>query len=146
MKPAGGKKKPAALPRGRNSAGLKIELPFEDAIRAAAPEVESIEVIAAEQPKSASVIAPEALMNRLHNNGHSKPVWHQVPDVSGLAPGEVGGFRVDDITVLACRVAEELFAYRDRCGACGESLAGAALPRCHSTGDGSDARLHKKGG
>jgi nitrite reductase/ring-hydroxylating ferredoxin subunit len=73
------------------------------------------------------VIAPESLMNRLHTNGHSKPVWHQVPDVAGLAPGEVGGFRVDGITVLACRVAEELFAYRDRCGACGESLAGAAL-------------------
>jgi nitrite reductase/ring-hydroxylating ferredoxin subunit len=57
----------------------------------------------------------------------------------------VGGFRVDGITVLACRVAEELFAYRDRCGNCGESLAGAALhkvtgsnqpvlrcPRCHA--------------
>jgi Fe-S cluster biogenesis protein NfuA/nitrite reductase/ring-hydroxylating ferredoxin subunit len=109
------------------SSSVTLELAVEDAIRAAAPEVESIEVVAAEQPKSASVIAPESLMNRLHTNGHSKPVWHQVPDVAGLAPGEVGGFRVDGITVLACRVAEELFAYRDRCGACGESLAGAAL-------------------
>jgi nitrite reductase/ring-hydroxylating ferredoxin subunit len=49
--------------------------------------------------------------------------------------------------VLACRVGEELFAYRDRCGSCGGSLAGAALhrpmgspigaavlrcPRCHA--------------
>ena len=112
------------------SSSVTLELAVEDAIRAAAPEVESIEVVAAEQPKSASVISPESLMNRLHTNGangHSKPVWHEVPDVAGLAPGEVGGFRVDGITVLACRVSEDLFAYRDRCGNCGESLAGAAL-------------------
>jgi Fe-S cluster biogenesis protein NfuA/nitrite reductase/ring-hydroxylating ferredoxin subunit len=109
------------------SSSVTLELAVEDAIRAAAPEVESIEAVAAEQPKSASVIAPESLMNRLHTNGHSKPVWHQVPDVAGLAAGEVGGFRVDGITVVACRVGEELFAYRDRCGNCGESLAGAAL-------------------
>jgi Fe-S cluster biogenesis protein NfuA/nitrite reductase/ring-hydroxylating ferredoxin subunit len=109
------------------SSSVTLELAVEDAIRAAAPEVESIEVVAAEQPKSASMIAPESLMNRLHTNGHSKPVWHQVPDVAGLAAGEVGGFRVDGITVVACRVGEELFAYRDRCGNCGESLAGAAL-------------------
>ena len=112
------------------SSSVTLELAVEDAIRAAAPEVESIEVVAAEQPKSASVISPESLMNRLHTNGadgHSKSVWHEVPDVAGLAPGEVGGFRVDGITVLACRVGEDLFAYRDRCGNCGESLAGAAL-------------------
>src|ERR1700730_15946177 len=66
------------------SSSVTLELAVEDAIRAAAPEVESIEVIAAEQPKSASVISPESLMNRLHTNGHSKPVWHQVPDVAGL--------------------------------------------------------------
>jgi Fe-S cluster biogenesis protein NfuA/nitrite reductase/ring-hydroxylating ferredoxin subunit len=115
------------------SSSVTLELAVEDAIRAAAPEVDSIEVIAAEQPKpasasaSASVIPPESLMTRLHTNGHSKPVWHQVPDVAGLAPGEVGGFTVDGITVVACRVGEDFFAYRDRCGNCGESLAGAAL-------------------
>jgi Fe-S cluster biogenesis protein NfuA/nitrite reductase/ring-hydroxylating ferredoxin subunit len=111
------------------SSSVTLELAVEDAIRAAAPEVDSIEVIAAEQPKpaSASVIAPESLMTRLHTNGHSKPVWHEVPDVAGLAPGQVGGFSVDGITVVACRVGEDFFAYRDRCGNCGESLAGAAL-------------------
>jgi Fe-S cluster biogenesis protein NfuA/nitrite reductase/ring-hydroxylating ferredoxin subunit len=128
------------------SSSVTLELAVEDAIRAAAPEVESIEVVAAE-PRPAgkgSVIPADSLLNRL-KNGHRKPVWHQVPDVADLAPGEVGGFRVDDTTVLACRVGDELFAYRDRCGNCGESLAGAALhrvmgshqpvlrcPRCHA--------------
>jgi Fe-S cluster biogenesis protein NfuA/nitrite reductase/ring-hydroxylating ferredoxin subunit len=110
------------------SSSVTLELAVEDAIRGAAPEVESIEVIAAE-PKSAqkgSVIPADSLLNRL-GNGHGKPVWHQVPDLADLAPGEVAGFRVDGTTVLACRVDDEVFAYRDRCGNCAESLAGAAL-------------------
>jgi Fe-S cluster biogenesis protein NfuA/nitrite reductase/ring-hydroxylating ferredoxin subunit len=109
------------------SSSVTLELAVEDAIRAAAPEIESIEVVAAEA-KSVSVIPAESLMSRI-GNGHHKPVWHRVPDVATLAPGEVGGFRIEDTTVLACRVDDELFAYRDRCGSCGESLAGAALHR-----------------
>ena len=31
--------------------------------------------------------------------------------------------------MLACRLGDRLFAYLDRCGVCGESLAGAALHR-----------------
>ena len=31
--------------------------------------------------------------------------------------------------MLACRIGDELFTYRDRCGNCGDSLAGAALHR-----------------
>ena len=108
------------------SSSVTLELAVEDAIRAAAPEIESIEVVAAEA-KSASVISAASLLSRLHPNGHSKPVWHQVPDVADLAQGEVGGFRVDGTVVLACRVDDALFAYLDRCGSCGESLAGAAL-------------------
>ncbi len=111
------------------SSAVTLELAVEDAIRAAAPEVESIEVVAAEAKSAGgqgSVIPADSLLNRLRN-GHGKPVWHQVPDVAGLSPGEVGGFRVNGTVVLACRVGDELFAYRDRCGSCGESLAGAAL-------------------
>src|ERR1700730_6525456 len=130
------------------SSSVTLELAVEDAIRAAAPEIESIEVVAAESKsagRKGSVIPADSLMGRLHTNGHTKPVWHQVPELANLAPGEVGGFRVDDTTVLACRVDEDLFAYRDRCDNCGESLAGAALhkvmasnqpvlrcPRCHA--------------
>lgn len=108
------------------SSSVTLELAVEDAVRAAAPEIESIEVVAAEQ-NSAPVIAPDSLLSRLQSNGHAKPVWHQVPDVADLAPGEVGGFRVDGTVVMACRVDDALFAYLDRCGNCGESLAGAVL-------------------
>jgi Fe-S cluster biogenesis protein NfuA/nitrite reductase/ring-hydroxylating ferredoxin subunit len=125
------------------SSSVTLELAVEDAVRAAAPEIESIEVVAAEA-KSGAVIPADSLLSRLHANGRAKPVWYAVPDVADLNPGEVGGFRVNGTVVLACRVGDELFAYRDHCGNCGESLAGAALhrtptrgtvlrcPRCHA--------------
>jgi Fe-S cluster biogenesis protein NfuA/nitrite reductase/ring-hydroxylating ferredoxin subunit len=111
------------------SSAVTLELTVEDAVRAAAPEIASIEVVAAEAPGSSSVIPAESLLSRVHQNGHGPATWHAVPDLADLAPGEVGGFRVAGTTVLACRVGDELFAYGDRCGKCEGSLAGAALHR-----------------
>src|SRR5581483_5239554 len=113
------------------SSSVTLELAVEDAIRAAAPEIESIEVVAAEA-ESSSLIPAASLMSRV-GNGHEKATWYRVPDLAELAPGEVGGFRVDGATVLACRVDNDLFAYHDRCGNCGESLTGAVLHRAMAT-------------
>ncbi|GAA2420764.1 NifU family protein [Mycolicibacterium llatzerense] len=128
------------------SSSMTLELAVEDAVRAAAPEVSSIEVVTAEPELTTAVIPTEALMARLHGDGHGATTWHQVPDLAELSPGEVGGFLVADTTVLACRVGDELFAYRDYCPGCDGSLAGAVLhrgmgasadpvlrcPRCHA--------------
>ncbi|WP_123026180.1 NifU family protein [Mycolicibacterium stellerae] len=128
------------------SSSVTLELAVEDAVRAAAPEISSIEVVAAEEEAKPAMIPADSLLSRVRAQpqGHG---WHPVPDVADLAPGEVGGFAVAGSTVLACRLGDQLFAYRDRCGACGESLAGAALhrrlgsaandavlrcPRCHA--------------
>jgi Fe-S cluster biogenesis protein NfuA/nitrite reductase/ring-hydroxylating ferredoxin subunit len=111
------------------SSSVTLELAVEDAVRSAAPEISSIEVVAAEpDAKPAAMIPADSLMSRVRTQpqGHS---WHPVPDVAALASGEVGGFAVAGMTVLVCRLDDQLFAYRDRCGACGESLAGAALHR-----------------
>jgi Fe-S cluster biogenesis protein NfuA/nitrite reductase/ring-hydroxylating ferredoxin subunit len=126
------------------SSAVTLELAVEDAVRSAAPEISSIEVVAAEPESKPSVIPADSLMSRVRTQAQPH-VWHPVPGVAELAPGEVGGFAVAGITVLACRVGERLFAYHDRCGSCGESLAGAVLhrrlgsddavlrcPRCHA--------------
>jgi Fe-S cluster biogenesis protein NfuA/nitrite reductase/ring-hydroxylating ferredoxin subunit len=119
------------------SSAVTLELAVEDAVRAAAPEITSIEVVTA-QP--AGVIPTESLMARVKSNGHSAS-WHPVPEVSGLAPGEVAGFLVGDSAMLACRVdgAGAPLAYRDHCPVCDDSLAGAVLseallecPRCRT--------------
>lgn len=126
------------------SSAVTLELAVEDAVRAAAPEISSIEVVPEEAELAAAVIPVDSLMSRVRAQPHGH-AWHAVPDVADLTSGEVGGFAVAGTTVLACRVGHQLFAYRDRCGVCDESLAGAALhrrlgadgallrcPRCHA--------------
>ena len=121
------------------SSAVTLELAVEDAIRAAAPEVSSIEVVApeAEAAQGSAVIPAESLLAQVHSKGPSNggSAWHQVPDLADLAPGEVGGFSVAGTTVLACRVGDQLYAYRDHCPACDGSLAGAALHRPAAGGD-----------
>jgi Fe-S cluster biogenesis protein NfuA/nitrite reductase/ring-hydroxylating ferredoxin subunit len=127
------------------SSAVTLELAVEDAIHAAAPEVTAIEVAPADSAATTGVIPAQSLLSRVHRSAHTQAVWHPVPELADLGDGEVGGFRVSDATVLACRVRDEVFAYRDRCGNCGGSLAGAALhrrmastdpvlrcPRCHA--------------
>jgi Fe-S cluster biogenesis protein NfuA/nitrite reductase/ring-hydroxylating ferredoxin subunit len=129
------------------SSAITLELAVEDAVRAAAPEISTIEVVAAEPESKPAMIPADSLMSRVRTQSLVPHAWHPVPGVAELTPGEVGGFAVAGTTVLACRVGDQLFAYRDRCGCCGESLAGAALhrrlgassrdavlrcPRCHA--------------
>lgn len=116
------------------SSAVTLELTVDDAIRAAAPEISSIEVVSSEA--EAAVIPAETLLAKVHSSGTA---WHQVPELAELAPGEIGGFAVDGVSVLACRVGDQLYAYHDHCPACDESLAGAELheerlscPRCHA--------------
>ncbi|HTQ22444.1 NifU family protein [Mycobacterium sp.] len=118
------------------SSAVTLELAVEDAVRAAAPEITSIEVVSAEP---SSVIPAESLMAHVKSNGHS---WHRLPEVAELAPGEVAGFMVAGTTVLACRVGDQTLAYRDHCPICRDSLAGAKLrgemlrcPRCQTDFD-----------
>ncbi|MGO9226096.1 NifU family protein, partial [Mycobacterium sp.] len=117
------------------SSAVTLELAVEDAVRAAAPEISSIEVVTAE---TSSVIPAESLMAHVKSNGRAAS-WHPVPEVADLAPGEVAGFLVGGSAMLACRVDGQTFAYRDHCPVCDDSLAGAALseallecPRCRT--------------
>jgi Fe-S cluster biogenesis protein NfuA/nitrite reductase/ring-hydroxylating ferredoxin subunit len=124
------------------SSAVTLELAVEDAVRAAAPEISSIEVVAAESDSACDVIPAESLLNRVHANGHRPAAWYPVPELAELAPGEIGGFLVAGTTALACRVGENIYAYRDRCPTCTDSLAGAVLtdaqlrcPRCGAAFD-----------
>jgi Fe-S cluster biogenesis protein NfuA/nitrite reductase/ring-hydroxylating ferredoxin subunit len=117
------------------SSAVTLELAVEDAIRAAAPEISSIELVT---PESAAAVIPAAsLLAQVHSRAqpNSGATWHPVPDLADLAAGEVGGFSVDGVVVLACRVGDQLYAYRDHCPACDGSLAGAVLHRRAAGGD-----------
>jgi Fe-S cluster biogenesis protein NfuA/nitrite reductase/ring-hydroxylating ferredoxin subunit len=122
------------------SSSVTLELAVEDAVRAAAPEISSIEVVAAETDTATTVIPADSLMSRVHANGHQ---WQPVPQLAELADGEVGGFRVAGVTALVCRIGGDVFAYRDHCPSCLGVLAGArlrgAVLQCPACGAGFDA-------
>jgi Fe-S cluster biogenesis protein NfuA/nitrite reductase/ring-hydroxylating ferredoxin subunit len=114
------------------SSAVTLEFAVEDAVRAAAPEITTIEVVAAESASTASssgLISVDSLMSRVHPRDTAGTAWHPVPDIGDLGPGEVGGFLVAGVPILACRIGDDLFAYHDRCGRCHDSMAGAALHR-----------------
>jgi nitrite reductase/ring-hydroxylating ferredoxin subunit len=122
---------------------VTLELAVEDAIRAAAPEISSIELLATEPDSTPAAIPADSLLAEIRSEtsaiaisgahpDSAAAIWHQVPDLADLSPGEVGGFLIEGLaglTVLACRVDDRLYAYRDNCPACERSLAGAALHR-----------------
>jgi Fe-S cluster biogenesis protein NfuA/nitrite reductase/ring-hydroxylating ferredoxin subunit len=114
------------------SSAVTLEFAVEDAVRAAAPEITTIEVVAADSASTGSssgLISVDSLLSRVHPKDTAGTAWHRVPDIGELGPGEVGGFLVAGVPILACRVGDELFAYHDRCGRCHDSMAGAALHR-----------------
>src|ERR1700757_2836297 len=97
------------------SSAVTLELAVEDAVRAAAPEISDIEVVAAEPTsRPAGVISAESLLAHVHStgpsNGHGVATWHAVPELAELQPGEVAGFDIAGITVLTCRVDDQMFA------------------------------------
>jgi len=124
------------------SSAVTLELAVEDAVRAAAPEISSIEVVTAEPKGGPSVIPTESLLARVHSNGHAATTWHPAPELAELGRGEVAGFVIAETTILACRVDDQTFAYRDHCPVCDDSLAGSELhgpllrcPRCETDFD-----------
>lgn len=123
---------------GCPSSAVTLELTVEDAIRAVAPEVSSVNAISAaadaKSPSPGVVISADSLFAKVHSTGTGRTDWHPVPDIAELSPGEVGGFAVADVPVLACRVGDQLYAYRDHCPVCDETLAGAALHRAAGGG------------
>jgi len=118
------------------SSAVTLELAVEDAIRAAAPEISSIELVTAEP---SGLIPADSLLAQVRSNCRSGPSWYPAPELDELRPGEIAGFLVAGTAVLASRVGGQMFAYRDHCPICDGTLAGAVLqgallrcPRCQS--------------
>ena len=126
------------------SSAVTLELAVEDAVRAAAPEIESIEVVAAEPQSSSGTIPAESLLSRVHAQGHGNRL------ASGSRPRRAGtgrGRRIPGRGHARCwRAGSATTCSPTTTGAaaCGDSLAGAALhramaaeavlrcPRCHA--------------
>ena len=115
---------------GCPSSSVTLKLAVEGAIESAAPEVLSIEVETPSTSESAgpALIPVGSLMSRVHEDAPSG-AWHAVPELSGLAAGDVLTTKVGDTGVFGCRIGADVYAFVDRCARCESSLAGAVLAR-----------------
>ncbi len=118
---------------GCPSSSVTLKLAVEGAVEAAAPETVSIEVETsdgdADGAGAGPLISVDSLRSRLVEADLEGVSWQPVPELSDLAPGELGGFVVAGLPVFGCRIGRDVLVFRDRCGSCGGSLAGAVLER-----------------
>src|SRR5260370_21871899 len=67
------------------SSAVTLEFAVEDAVRAAAPEIATIEVVAPESNSpSSGLISVDSLMSHVHTKDTAGAAWHPVPDISDL--------------------------------------------------------------
>lgn len=117
---------------GCPSSSVTLQLAVEGAVEAAAPEMTRIEVDSGAASKAqpvGGVIAIDSLRARIDRPDEPSANWLALPELAGLAPGELAGFEVGGLTVCACRIGNDIFCFRDRCGHCGSSLAGSVVER-----------------
>jgi Fe-S cluster biogenesis protein NfuA/nitrite reductase/ring-hydroxylating ferredoxin subunit len=101
---------------GCPSSTQTVRLAIERAIEQAAPEVTAVEVENLTVEKEPQLLQIQPLRRE----------WEVVEGLDGLEPGRLTAVEVAGAGVVVCSVGGELYAYRDRCPACGTGLAGSA--------------------
>jgi Fe-S cluster biogenesis protein NfuA/nitrite reductase/ring-hydroxylating ferredoxin subunit len=101
---------------GCPSSTQTVKLAIERAIEQAAPEVTAVEVENLTVEKEPQLLQIQPLRRE----------WEVVEGLDGLEPGRLTSVEVAGAGVVVCSVGGELYAYRDRCPACGTGLAGSA--------------------
>jgi Fe-S cluster biogenesis protein NfuA/nitrite reductase/ring-hydroxylating ferredoxin subunit len=115
---------------GCASSAVTLDLAVKDAVEAAAPEVVRIEVVEEKAKPASGLIPIDALTARLHRDGESgAPQWESIGRLEDLPVAPLWSLTVGGLDVIVCRLADALFAYRDRCGSCGSALSGATVEK-----------------
>lgn len=117
---------------GCPSSSVTLELAVQEAVAAAAPEMTRIEVATGPPAtaQTARLISLDSLRSHIGPPTETAAgTWVAVPELESLNPGELAGFDVAGLAVAACRLGPDVFCFLDRCGHCGQSLAGAVVER-----------------
>jgi Fe-S cluster biogenesis protein NfuA/nitrite reductase/ring-hydroxylating ferredoxin subunit len=93
-----------------------VKLAIERAIEQAAPEVTAVEVENLTVERGPQLLQIQPLRRE----------WEVVEGLDVPEPGRLTAVEVAGAGVVVCSVGGELYAYRDRCPACGTGLAGSA--------------------
>ncbi|HEX3780551.1 MAG TPA: NifU family protein [Pseudonocardiaceae bacterium] len=122
---------------GCPSSTVTVKLAIEKAIQDAAPEIVDIQVegVVAEQPPTEFGPGGRPLLPVTTLNGPPEPRrpvatesdWVEVTEAQQAARGSLTKLRFGSMAMVLCNVAGNLYAYRDRCPACGSGLAAGSL-------------------
>lgn len=135
---------------GCPSSLLTVQQAIEGAIQDAAPELNGVAVdgVADQEPSPLLQVGMGPPPGWVAGSGAERTGWTTLPE-TGPPTGRATRLEVDGTPVLVCSVRGTLYAYRDACGACGASLAGATVDDgvlgCPACGDRFDVQLAGRG-
>lgn len=119
---------------GCPSSAVTVKMAIEKGIEDVAPEVTKVEVegIARDLAPKLGAAGPEGhTLLPLSQVGREPEqpaaTWVQVEGIDDLGQGQVVPTLVADTPAVVCNVGGQLYAYADRCPACGSGLNGAEL-------------------
>jgi Fe-S cluster biogenesis protein NfuA/nitrite reductase/ring-hydroxylating ferredoxin subunit len=107
---------------GCGSSQVTLQHAVQGAVLEAAPEIERIEVEGVAAPTATGLISAESLSLRPR-----QPEWELLSALPEDVSDVVTAHRVNGSQLAVLRVGQQLYAYRDGCPSCGESLVGARL-------------------
>jgi Fe-S cluster biogenesis protein NfuA/nitrite reductase/ring-hydroxylating ferredoxin subunit len=117
---------------GCPSSALTVKMAIEKGIEDVAPEVTKVEVEGMVPESASGLSGPEGRTLLPLAQVSKQPeapasTWVQVDGIEDLGQGQVVPMRVGDTAAVVCNVAGSLYAYADRCPACGSGLTGGKL-------------------
>jgi Fe-S cluster biogenesis protein NfuA/nitrite reductase/ring-hydroxylating ferredoxin subunit len=115
---------------GCGASAVTVKLAIERAIEEAAPEVTAVQVAGVTEPDRGGPtllqIEPRPPDSEVEAVASSS-TWSTIPGLDDLAAGELRATEAGELSLVVCRLDEQLYAYRDTCPCCGCVLHGAEL-------------------
>jgi Fe-S cluster biogenesis protein NfuA/nitrite reductase/ring-hydroxylating ferredoxin subunit len=112
---------------GCPSSTMTLKLAIEEAVQKAAPDLEGIEAEGVAEPKPApNFVAGPTLRRKKKKAEENGAAWMAVGEVV-LSGGEMLAREISGEPVLFVKLANDLYAYRNLCPGCGQSLDGGNL-------------------
>jgi Fe-S cluster biogenesis protein NfuA/nitrite reductase/ring-hydroxylating ferredoxin subunit len=119
---------------GCPSSALTVKMAIEKGIEDVAPEVTKVEVqgmVSDPAPRLSAGPAEGRPLLPIHQvSKQPEPpasTWVEIDGIENLGQGQVVPKQVADTAAVLCNVAGSLYAYADRCPACGSGLTGGKL-------------------
>jgi Fe-S cluster biogenesis protein NfuA/nitrite reductase/ring-hydroxylating ferredoxin subunit len=114
---------------GCPSSAMTLKLAIEEAVQKAAPDLEGIEAegVAEPQPAPNIVAGPTLRKKEKKQPKEDQSSWQVIGGLPQLSGGGMLAKEISGEPVLFVKLGDDLYAYRNLCAGCGESLEGGSL-------------------